>query len=72
MISVSAREAIDLIAAYGEQKGWPVNTSDLLALSWFDVSDWIKPMITGDAEAAEWLGRIAPAVENDMMARRGK
>jgi hypothetical protein len=28
--------------------------------------------VLGDAEAAEWLGRIAPAVENDMMAPRVK
>jgi len=40
------REAIGLMVAHGERKGWSQRDALMLVMSWFDVRDWIKPAIT--------------------------
>jgi hypothetical protein len=39
-------EVIDLMVAHAERNGLRTRAATLVAMSWFDVQDWIKPMLT--------------------------
>jgi hypothetical protein len=39
-------EVIDIMVAHAERSGLRARAATLLAMSWFDVQDWIKPMLT--------------------------
>ena len=43
---------LDLMTAYAERGGLPARSARWIALSWFDVRDWIKPMIAVLADRA--------------------
>jgi hypothetical protein len=43
-------EVIDTMVAHAERNGIPTDTAALLAMSWYDVQDWIRPMLTSMAD----------------------